>query len=112
MARIRHDGIAISEAEFQRQVIAYAQLMGWRVAHFRPGLNARGKWQTAVAGNGVGFPDLVLLRGTQCVVAELKVGRNNPTLEQQRWLLAFSEAGFRSFVFRPEHWATIEEVLR
>jgi hypothetical protein len=47
---------------------------GWRAAHFRPARTAKG-WRTPVAADGAGFPDLVLVRRTRIVAAELKSGR-------------------------------------
>jgi hypothetical protein len=100
-----------TEAAFTAQVIGYARLMGWRSAHFRPGMNARGQWMTAVQGDGAGFPDLILARGPRLVVAELKVGRNKPTAEQKKWLAAFEAAGVPAYTWRPADWPEIEDVL-
>lgn len=101
----------ITEAEFQRQVLALAKIQGWLRAHFRPARTKRG-WRTAVAGDGKGFPDLVLLRGRRLVVAELKVGRRKTTPEQDHWLDAFRAASNAEvFVWRPRDWPQIEEVL-
>jgi hypothetical protein len=70
------------EAGFTRQVLALARLRGWRTARFRPAGTTRG-WRTAVRGDGVGFPDLVLLKGGLLPVAELKVGNNRLNLQQR-----------------------------
>ncbi len=101
----------ITEAEFLKQVIQLAKLHGWICAHFRPGMNRRGKWQTAVAGDGVGFPDVILLRKGRIIAAELKVGHNKTTAEQDVWLRRFQEAGAAAYVFRPENWDSIESIL-
>src|SRR5437763_860370 len=69
--------LPVTEAAFTRQVIALARLRGWRAAHFRPGRTARG-WRTPVQGEGVGFLDLVLVRG-RVVWAELKSARGRLT---------------------------------
>ena len=37
----------ISETEFKDQIIQFAKLHKWRVAHFRPAQTAKG-WRTAV----------------------------------------------------------------
>lgn len=100
-----------TEAGFTAAVIQFAQLCGWRAAHFRPARTAKG-WRTAVAGDGAGFPDLVLIRGNVLVVAELKCGTNRPTPEQSAWLAAFRSAGIRAYVWYPTDWPTIEDVLR
>ena len=41
----------MSEAELLRNVIELAELFKWRVAHFRPGMNRRGHWSTAMSGS-------------------------------------------------------------
>lgn len=106
-----------SEAEFQRQVIEYAQMHGWRVAHFRKvrvqRKNGEVYYETPVAADGKGFPDTILVHEQlcQCLVAELKVGNNQPTFEQREWLSAFRAAGVPTYVWRPCDWAEIETVL-
>jgi len=101
--------LAITEAEFTAQVIAFARLHGWRVAHFRAARTAKG-WRTPVQGDGKGFPDLILV--SKCViVAELKVGSNKPTAEQDAWLWAFTLAGVPAYIWRPSDWDEIELVL-
>src|SRR5262249_33147361 len=96
--------------EFTRQVIQLARLHGWRVAHFRPARTVRG-WWTAVQGDGVGFPDLVLVRGGTVLVAELKVGNNRLSPPQRAWLAAFAAAGIPAHVWRPADWPQVERLL-
>jgi hypothetical protein len=101
----------LTEAEFTAQVIAFARLHRWRVAHFRPALTRRG-WRTAVQGDGAGFPDLVCVRGGRVVVAELKVGRGKTTEAQDDWLAAFGRTDARAYLWRgPDDWPVIESVL-
>lgn len=102
--------VPVTEAEFTRQVIAFAKLHGWRTAHFRPGLTKKGRWVTAVQGDGKGFVDLIFVR-RKVVVAELKIGKRKPTTEQYAWLGAFQSAGIPAFVWTPASWAEIERVL-
>lgn len=101
-----------SEADFQKQVLDLARLHGWRTAHFRPAMNGRGKWQTAVQGDGEGFPDTLFVRGAEIMVAELKVGANEVTDEQAAWLSALAEANVPAFVWRPDDWQGIVKVLK
>ena len=77
----------ISEKAFTAQVIQLAQRLGWKVAHFRPAMTAKG-WRTAVQGDGVGFPDLVLVHRKKCrlIFAELKRETGEPSPEQHEWL--------------------------
>ena len=100
----------ITESEFLDQVLQYAALRRWRTAHFRPARTVDG-WRTAVAGDGKGFPDLLLCR-ERIVVAELKVGRNQLTGEQRQWLMWFEAAGIPAYTWRPDDWAEIEQVLQ
>jgi hypothetical protein len=103
-----------SEAAFTRMVIQMARLFGWRCAHFRASMNRRGKWSTAVQGDGAGFPDLLLVnaKAGRTIAAELKVGRNKPTQEQTLWLAAFAQAGIEAVVWYPSQWGEIETALK
>lgn len=91
---------SVSERELQANVLALAMLYGWRVVHFRPALTSKG-WRTAVQGDGVGFPDCLMLRGERLLVAELKREGEGPTEEQEAWLAAFEAAGAEVCVWRP-----------
>jgi hypothetical protein len=102
---------ALSEADFLRQVLQLAKLRGWRTAHFRPLRTANGSWRTAVQGDGAGFPDLLLLRGTRIIAAEMKVGKGKVTPEQDKWIKAFLDAGASAYVWYPENWKDIERIL-
>jgi len=102
--------VVASEAEFQREVVTFAQSRGWIVAHFRPSLNSRGEWQTAVAADGEGFPDLVMVRD-RIIWAELK-NRTNLSENQKRWRDAIQKAGGEWYLWRPKHWDELKKVLR
>jgi hypothetical protein len=101
----------VSEQEFTDQVLQLAGLYRWRTFHVRPGRTANG-WRTPVQGDGKGFPDLLLLRGGRIVVAELKVGTRQTTVEQDDWLAAWEATGAEVFVWRPCNWNQIVEVLK
>lgn len=103
----------LSEREWQRQVLEYARLRGWRAAHFRPARISGGRWRTPVAADGAGFPDLVLARGGRVIFAELKAEGGRLSAEQRAWLEALREAGgVEVHVWRPKQWDEVEEVLR
>ena len=98
-------------------VIRLGKLRGWIVAHFRPGRTAKG-WATPVQADGKGFPDLFMLRParrkgdcSRVIGAELKVGKNQPTPEQRRWLDAMRAVGIEVRLWRPEDWPEIEKTL-
>ena len=98
------------ERDFQRLVIDYAHLNRWRVAHFRASLNQRGKWQTAVAGDAKGFPDLVLVRD-RVIFSELKTDRGVISDAQKQWRDWLKAAGAEHHVWRPRDWSDIERIL-
>lgn len=77
------------EEQFQQQVIDLAHIYGWRIAHFRPARTQQG-WRTAVAADGAGFPDLVLVRGPDLIFAELKAERGVVSAAQREWLEALA----------------------
>jgi hypothetical protein len=100
----------MTERDFQRAVIEAAQLLGWRVAHFRPAQTKHG-WRTPVQADGKGFPDLVLLRGRELLVRELKDG-GKLTPEQNAWLAAFAAASVDARVWTSDDWPEIERTLK
>lgn len=100
----------MSEAEFQQAVVDAARTLGWHV-QFTP------DWMMRLAVHDMhrkrrgdrpwpdkGFPDLVLVRGTQIVVAELKSDKGRVRPEQQAWLAALRAAGVKAVVWRPRMW--------
>jgi hypothetical protein len=99
------------ERSFTDQVLELAGLRGWRRAHFRPAQTVAG-WRTPVQADGAGFPDLILLRDAQIVIAELKSRRGKLGPEQLDWLEAWRHTGARVFVWRPDDWDDIVRVLR
>lgn len=101
----------LTEAAFQRQIIDLAHLYGWRVAHFRPAQNARGDHRTPVAGDGKGFPDLVLVRD-RVLFIELKTSTGQLTRDQLDWGGALLKAGATWARWRPEDWPDIEAALK
>ena len=77
---------AMSERQLQTHVLEYARQRGWRSVHFRTARTKTG-WTTAVEGDGVGFPDMVLVRAGRLVFAELKSQKAPaPKDEQLAWL--------------------------
>lgn len=90
----------VSVREFMQMVIEFAQLKRWWCYHTHDS-------RRSVAG----FPDLVLLRPPQLIVAELKIGKNKPTPEQNLWLNLFEEANVPAYVWRETDWEEIKQVL-
>lgn len=103
----------VTEFEFMKQVLQLAKLHGWRTAHFRPGISQSGRWITAVSGDGVGFPDLVLVRREHIMFIELKRDMDCDMSDAQTaWMMALLEAKIECAVWTPDDWETIERVLR
>lgn len=80
-----------TEAQCQATIVAAAKLLGWKVHATRQAMTRRG-WRTPVQGHA-GFPDLVLVRGSQLRMVELKRKPNRVEPEQQEWLVALAAAG-------------------
>lgn len=101
----------MTEADFQQQVIDLAQLLGYRVAHFRAARTEQG-WRTPVAADGKGFPDLVLAGRGRVIFAELKSDRGQLTDEQKIWLDDLSHTPAETYCWWPADFDEIQEVLR
>ncbi len=102
----------ISERVFTAHIIQLARRRGWLCAHFRPGLTQRGRWVTAMSGD-VGFPDIVLARGTQVIFAELKTKNGKTSPAQDRWLETLRGSPYvGAVVWRPSDIADIEMILK
>lgn len=97
------------EDRLVRDIIDVAHLYGWLVAHFRKAMTRRGNWVTPVAGDGKGFPDLVLVHPSsgEVIFAECKSSKGRLTIEQKMWVEAT-----RGCIWRPQMWDEIVEKLR
>jgi hypothetical protein len=92
----------ITEKQFSRQVEQLARLMAWEIYH--SWISIRSK---------AGFPDFVLVRPPRVLVIELKSDKGLLTSSQFYWMNLFARCpGIESYVWRPEDWKRIEEVLR
>lgn len=99
-----------TEAGFTAAVLDLAKLHGWRSAHFRPAMTAHG-WRTPVQGDGKGFPDLVLVRGPRIIFAELKAAKGRLSDEQEAWLADLRGTPAEVYVWRPDDWDAIVQIL-
>jgi hypothetical protein len=102
----------LTENEFQKSVIELARRFKWKCVHFKPAMVGKGRWVTPVQGDGRGFVDLVLVRDTRLLFAELKADKRYPSPEQRAWIDALRAAGQEVFVWRPADWDTIVSTLR
>ena len=90
-----------AEEQFKQAVIDMARLHQWLVYHTYDSRRS-----------APGFPDLTLVRDGKLIFAELKVGKNNPTESQRRWLTELRRANCAVYLWRPCDWREIEQVLR
>ena len=109
--------MALSEKDFQRQMIDLLHLYGYRVAHFMPALNQRGQWRTPVAADGKGFPDLVAIRPAKgnreprVLFIELKAMAGRLSREQQEWRSDLEASGAEVYVWRPSDWDSVLDII-
>lgn len=109
MTRRKYDPLwAVTEYQFQKKVIDFAMLTGWRVHHSRPAWVRSGKMVTAIMGHA-GFPDLVLARNGELIIAELKRMGEKPKPMQVLWGNALGEF-YR--LWYPNDWDEIERTLK
>jgi hypothetical protein len=73
--RRRAKGGALTEAQWQAQVVGLAGFYGWRVYHTHDSRRS-----------APGFPDLVLVRPPELIFAELKGESTRVTPDQEAWL--------------------------
>lgn len=96
--------VRMSEADLLEAVLGLARAQGWRSCHIRPALTRKGP-RTAVQGDGKGFPDLILVRGTRMLAIELKATRGWPPPEQTAWLTALNGVpGITAQIWQPHDW--------
>ena len=95
---------SLTEAQWQRQLVDLAALLGYQWVHFRPGLTRAGRWAVAVQGTlGVGFPDLVLVHPTKgrVLFVELKTDTGRVDPDQSRVHDILRAAGAEVYLWRP-----------
>lgn len=103
----------LSERDFQRAVIDLAHTFGWKIAHFRTAMNARGAHMTPVGGDGKGWPDLVLVHPAAGLILyrELKSATGHIESAQRDWCAWLEDAGQDFAFWRPGDWDEIVETL-
>ena len=107
---------ALSEREFQQQVMELAQLSGWETYHPLTSMRGGDRYLTAASGTmAKGWPDLVLVQPKQrrLIFAELKRERGQTTPDQERVLLVLQALfpSVRVYVWRPSDWEQIRRIL-
>ncbi len=93
------------EQHFTQEVIDKAQHYGWQPFHLRDR-------ESAAIVRGRGFPDLVMFRGDQLIIAELKRDEASQlSADQVGWMDAFRQH-VPAYEWRPRDWDEIESVLK
>lgn len=93
------------EQDFTQDVIHTAQHYGWQPFHLKDR-------ESAAIVRGKGFPDLVMFREDQLIIAELKRDEASQlSADQVGWLNAFRQH-VPAYEWRPRDWDEIESVLR
>lgn len=100
----------VSEAQWEKTLVALAHLNGWRVSGFRTAQVGK-SWQTPVRHDAKGWPDLVLVRD-RVIFVELKTNKGRISDAQDEWIMALETAGQEVYVWRPSDWDEVVEVLR
>lgn len=97
---------SMSERDWQRRVMDFAKLHGWRCVHIRPA-RVGTRWVTPYEGD-TGLPDLILARDGVVLLVELKAAKTPWKPGQREWLAA---AGALGHVWRPSDWHLAVDTL-
>lgn len=89
-----------AEKAFQEAVIKVAREHGWSEYHTYNSRRSKSGWF-----------DLVLVRPPVIIFAELKSAGGRTTAAQERWIELLRECQQRVYVWKPENWEQIRELL-
>ena len=93
--------IALTEKEFQAQVVALAKTLGYRVYHTYFSIRSERGW-----------PDLAIVGRGRLILAELKAEKGKLTPAQTSWLESLNECeGVTAYCWRPSDWDSVVAVL-
>lgn len=103
--------VAISEAEWQEQVLDLARATGWRTMHVRRSIGKKRQWTTATSV--VGWPDLVMWneRQRRLLFVELKSDSGLLSDHQDDVLCSLQAAGCEVHVWRPRDLDDVQKAL-
>lgn len=104
------------ETAWQDQVLGLADLGGW--ATFHPGHGGHGSRHDGThrptlmqTKTGKGFPDLILVRGPDLLIRELKTDKGRLSPEQRVWIGRLEAAGVDVAIWRPKDINEVRERL-
>lgn len=113
--RIEVEGLTQTERQFQDEVIDYAHLMGYEIAHFRAVRVQRADgsvyYCTPATVDGEGWPDLVIIKPPKVFFVELKTTKGVVRKRQEHWIEMLSACGLDAGVLRPEGWEELRRNL-
>ena len=92
---------AMTEKEWQKQVVALAAAFGFRSYH--PWLSIRSER---------GWPDLALFKPDRFLLAELKTDKGKLTPAQDVMIADLRAAGVEVHVWRPRDWDDVMRILQ
>ena len=101
----------MKEADFGSFVEDAFDLYEWRWTHFRPAINQRGRWMTALSG-AKGWPDYAACRAERFLVAELKSDKGKLSPEQTEWRDGLVMAGIEYHLWRPSDASVVLSCLK
>ena len=92
---------AITEKQFQEQVVELAELLGWQCYHT---FDSR--------RSAAGWPDLALWKPARFMLAELKTDKGKVSTAQRATIEGLRAAGVSCQVWRPRDWEAIVQSLK
>lgn len=103
---------AMTEAEWQEQLLDLAHMLRWQHLHVRRTIGKGRKWTTST--NVVGWPDLTLWNEQQqrVMFVELKSEAGKVSPEQEAVLASLAAAGLEVHIWRPSDLDAAHEALR
>ncbi len=94
-------GIKITEKQWEQTIHDLARRLGYKYYH-----TYRSRFSEP------GYPDCTLVKDGMVIFAELKIGKNKPTVAQQEWLDALSQnKNIKTHVWYPEQFEEIVKIL-
>lgn len=103
--------VSLTEAQFQQQVTDLADRLGWLWLHVDKMGNPQNQWRTPTRGPLRNFPDLMMVRKSTLLFAELKAQGKAATDAQRDCLKVLGGVTPHTYIWRPSDFPQIVEVL-
>lgn len=93
---------AMTEADFQAQIVALAEAKNWLCYHTHDSRRSQ-----------PGFPDLVLVRGSTVLFLEVKAEKGKLSPAQLEWMVGLKGVRYvHAATVRPSDWDEVERLLQ